>query len=69
MKYLRIGLRAIFQLVLPPAQNRFIGIDHLVEEETEDYRRNCTALAERAAMSAKKKASDTAGQPKERGPL
>lgn len=31
------------------AQNRFIGIEHLTDEEIEEYRENCAALAARVA--------------------
>ena len=34
------------------AQNRFIGIEHLTDEEIEEHRRSCAALAQRAADRA-----------------
>ena len=34
------------------AHNRFIGIEHLTDEEIEEYRRSCTALAQKAAERA-----------------
>lgn len=34
------------------AHNRFIGIEHLTDEEIEDYRRSCAALAKKAADRA-----------------
>ena len=39
------------------AQNRFIGIEHLTDEEIEEYRNNCAALAEKAAARRTKKAA------------
>jgi low affinity Fe/Cu permease len=38
------------------AQNRFIGIEHLTDEEIEEYRKSCSALAQRAADRASKRA-------------
>lgn len=35
------------------AQNRFIGIDHLTEEEVEEFRLRCERAAERADRAAK----------------
>jgi low affinity Fe/Cu permease len=34
------------------AHNRFIGIEHLTEEEIEEYRRSCAALAQKATDRA-----------------
>jgi low affinity Fe/Cu permease len=34
------------------AHNRFIGIEHLTDEEIEDYRRSCERLAKKAAERA-----------------
>jgi low affinity Fe/Cu permease len=36
------------------AQNRFIGIEHLTDEEIEEYRKSCARLAERVAKRATK---------------
>jgi low affinity Fe/Cu permease len=38
------------------AQNQFIGIEHLTDEEIEEYRRSCAALAKRVTdrVSAKR---------------
>jgi low affinity Fe/Cu permease len=35
------------------AQNRFIGIEHLTDEEIEEYRQSCLALAAKAADRAR----------------
>ena len=40
------------------AHNRFIGIEHLTDEEIEEYRRSCAALAKRAAERAAARAHD-----------
>ena len=37
------------------AQNRFIGIEHLTDEEIEEHRRSCASLAQRAADRAAKR--------------
>ena len=34
------------------AHNRFIGIEHLTDEEIEEYRRSCAALAKKATERA-----------------
>jgi low affinity Fe/Cu permease len=39
------------------AQNRFIGIEHLTDEEIEEYRKSCSALAQKAADRASKRAN------------
>jgi low affinity Fe/Cu permease len=36
------------------AQNRFIGIEHLTDEEIEEYRQSCSALAAKAADRARR---------------
>jgi low affinity Fe/Cu permease len=41
------------------AHNRFIGIEHLTDDEIEDYRRNCEALASKAAERARHRAGRT----------
>jgi len=38
------------------AQNRFIGIEHLTDEEIEEYRKSCSALAKTAAERASRRA-------------
>ncbi|MBX9775737.1 MAG: low affinity iron permease family protein [Xanthobacteraceae bacterium] len=44
------------------AQNRFIGIEHLTDEEIEEYKSSCAALAEKAAERASKRADKRAGR-------
>jgi low affinity Fe/Cu permease len=38
------------------AQNRFIGIEHLTDQEIDEYRRSCSALAKKAAERANQRA-------------
>jgi|SRR5215813_8963278 len=38
------------------AQNRFIGIEHLTDEEIEEYRKSCSALAKKAAERVSRRA-------------
>ena len=40
------------------AHNRFIGIEHLTDEEIEEYRRSCAALAQKATDRAAARAHD-----------
>ena len=40
------------------AHNRFIGIEHLTDEEIEEYRRSCAALAQKATERASARAHD-----------
>jgi low affinity Fe/Cu permease len=40
------------------AHNRFIGIEHLTDEEIEEYRRSCAALAKKATERAAARAHD-----------
>src|SRR5947209_4758763 len=40
------------------AHNRFIGIEHLTDEEIEEYRASCEALSKRAMERAEKKRKD-----------
>ena len=42
------------------AQNRFIGIEHLTDEEIEQYKQSCAALAEKAADRASNRADQRA---------
>jgi low affinity Fe/Cu permease len=42
------------------AQNRFIGIEHLTDEEIEQYKKSCAALAAKAADRASKRAGESA---------
>jgi low affinity Fe/Cu permease len=39
------------------AHNQFIGIEHLTDEEIEEYRRNCEALARKATERATRRAN------------
>jgi low affinity Fe/Cu permease len=39
------------------AQNRFIGIEHLTDQEIEEYRRSCSALAKKVAERANQRAN------------
>jgi low affinity Fe/Cu permease len=36
------------------AQNRFIGIEHLTDDEIEDYHRSCAELAKKATSRARR---------------
>ena len=42
------------------AQNRFIGIEHLTDEEIDEFRRSCSALADKAASRARERAERAA---------
>lgn len=42
------------------AQNRFIGIEHLTDDEIEEHRRSCAALAQKASERAAKKRAHSA---------
>ena len=42
------------------AQNRFIGIEHLTDEEIEEYRQSCADLAKKASDRASQKANEKA---------
>jgi low affinity Fe/Cu permease len=42
------------------AQNRFIGIEHLTDEEIEEYKKSCLALATKAADRASRRADERA---------
>ena len=45
------------------AHNRFIGIEHLTDEEIEDYRRSCAALAKKAADRAARRVQGKSAKP------
>jgi low affinity Fe/Cu permease len=44
------------------AHNRFIGIEHLTDEEIEEYRHSCATLAKKAAARATARAKDQSHQ-------
>jgi low affinity Fe/Cu permease len=43
------------------AQNRFMGIEHLTDEEIEEYKQSCAALASKLADRVSRRASARAG--------